>query len=139
MSKAFLDTNVLAYALDQDAGEKRDVARGLLRSSPGIGVISTQVLQEFYVVATRKLGVEPALAKSILHSLRRFETVTVTADLIEDAADCSVVYQLSFWDALIVVSAESAKCSEVWTEDLNAGQVIRGVKVVNPFMKTKGA
>jgi len=136
MSKVFLDTNILAYSLDQDAGEKRDVARGLLRAGVGIGVVSTQVLQEFYVVATRKLGVEPALAKSILHSFRNFETVTVTADLIEGAADCSMVHQLSFWDALIVVSAESARCSELWSEDLDAGQIIRGVKVVNPFAKT---
>ena len=50
--------------------------------------------------------------------------------------DCSVVHQLSFWDALILVAAEKALCSEVWTEDLNAGQVIRGVKVVNPFEET---
>lgn len=133
MSKIFLDTNILAYALDRDGGEKRSVARRLLQTVADTSVVSTQVLQEFYVVATRKLGVEPTLAKSIVHSFRRFETVTVTADLIEAAADCSIVHQLSFWDALIVVTAEAARCSELWTEDLNPGQVIRGVKVVNPF------
>ena len=133
MSKVLLDTNVLVYALDADAGEKQKTARRLLREVASKGVVSTQVLQEFYVVATRKLGVAPNLAKSVLHSLRRFETVTVTADLIEQAADCGVVHQLSFWDALIVVAAESAQCSELWTEDLNPGQVIRGVTVVNPF------
>jgi predicted nucleic acid-binding protein len=133
MSKVFLDTNLLVYAMDADAGGKREAARRLLRGAAGLGVVSTQVLQEFYVVATRKLGVEPALAKSVVHALRRFETVTVTADLIEQAADCSVVHQLSFWDALIVVAAESARCSELWTEDLNPGQILRGVQVVNPF------
>mgnify|MGYP001413849256 CR=1 FL=1 len=133
MSKVFLDTNVLVDALDGDAGEKQTIARRLLRDVARTGVVSTQVLQEFYVVATRKLGVAPPLAKSVLHSLRRFETVTVTADLIEQAADCSVVHQVSFWDALIVVAAESARCSELWTEDLNPGQVLRGVNVVNPF------
>jgi predicted nucleic acid-binding protein len=73
------------------------------------------------------------LAKSILHSLRRSETVTATDDPIEQAVDVSVVSRGSFWNALVVVSAESAQCAELWTEDLNAGQVIRGVKVVNPF------
>lgn len=134
MSKVFLDTNVLVYALDRDAGAKRQTARRLLEvAAGGVGVISTQILQEFYVVATRKLGVEPALAKSILHSLRRFEIVTVTGDLIEQAVDVSVVSRMSFWDALVVVSAEAAQCAQLWTEDLNAGQVIRGVTVVNPF------
>jgi predicted nucleic acid-binding protein len=114
MSKAFLDTNLFVYALDQDAGRKRETARRLLEvAAGGGGVISTQILQEFYVAATRKLGVEPALAKSILHSLRRFETVTVTGDLIEQAVDVSVVSRVSFRDALVVVSAESAQCAEL--------------------------
>ncbi|MHB8765373.1 MAG: PIN domain-containing protein [Deferrisomatales bacterium] len=132
MSKVFLDTNVLVYAMDADAGEKQQTARRSLREVAGNAVVSTQVLQEFFVVATRKLGVAPAVAKSVFHALRRFETVTVTADLIEQAADCSMVHQLSFWDALIVVAAESARCPELWTEDLNPGQIIRGVKVVTP-------
>lgn len=133
MSKIFLDTNILIYALDADAGERQGAARRLLRDVARTGVLSTQVLQEFYVVSTRKLGVAPTLAKSMLHALRRFETVTVTPDLIEQAVDCSAAHRLSFWDALIVVAAESARCSELWTEDLNPGQIICGVKVINPF------
>lgn len=109
------------------------IARRLLRDVARTGVVSIQVLQEFYVVATRKLGVAPPLAKSVLHSLRHFETVTVAADLIEQAADCSAVHQLSFWDALVMVAAESARGSERWTENLNPGQVVRGVNVANPF------
>lgn len=133
MSKVFLDTNLLVYAADQDAAAKRQRARDLLRAAVPVGVLSTQVLQEFYVVATRKLHLSPELAKSLVHGFRRFELVTVTADLIEAAIDTSTVHQISFWDALIVVCAEGARCTELWTEDLNAGQILRGVRVVNPF------
>ena len=93
------------------------------------GVISTQVMQEFYVVATRKLGVEPLLAKSILHAFENFEVVVVDSMLIKEAIDTSIVNQISFWDALIVVSAESAKCEKIWTEDLQHDRVIRGVQI----------
>lgn len=136
MSNVFVDTNLIVYTLDNNDPAKRDHCRKLLATlyEEGNGVISTQVLQEFYVVATRKLGVEPQLAKEILHTLQNLTLVTVTAQLIEAAIDCSRVHQLSFWDALIVISAESARCSELWTEDLNAGQAIRGVRIRNPML-----
>ena len=98
-----------------------------------MGVISTQVMQEFYVAATSKLGADPLLTKDILRSLERFETVVVSPTLIKDAIDCSIINRLSFWDALIVVSAESAQCEILWTEDLNHGQIIRGVRIENPL------
>ena len=97
------------------------------------GVISTQVLQEFYVAATAKLGADPLLVKDILRSLERLETVVVSPMLIKEAIDCSLINRLSFWDALIVVTAESAHCEILWTEDLNHGQVIRGVRIENPL------
>jgi len=90
-------------------------------------------MQEFFVVATRKLGVDPLKAKSILQTLENFEVVAVSPALIYEAIDCSSVYQISFWDALVLVCAESARCAQVLSEDLNHGQVIRGVKVHNPF------
>jgi predicted nucleic acid-binding protein len=100
------------------------------------GVISTQVLQEFYVVATKKLKADPVTVKDIIRSFENFEIVTITTAIINDAIDCSILNMLSFWDALIVSAAEYAKCSQLWTEDLNTGQVIRGVKIVNPFSTT---
>lgn len=135
MSKAFIDTNILVYAMDQSNRKKQARARALLQGAGEnkMGVISTQVLQEFYVAATRKLNVEPLLAKEIIHSLMHFEIVTVDHHLIKEAIDCSILNRISFWDALVIVSAESAKCSEIWSEDLNDGQIIRGVKIVNPF------
>jgi len=90
-------------------------------------------MQEFYVAATSKLGADPLLTKDILRSLERFETVVVSPTLIKDAIDCSIINRLSFWDALIVVSAESAQCEILWTEDLNHGQIIRGVRIENPL------
>ena len=135
MSKVFLDTNILVYSLDQADAAKMAKCRGLIRSltAESRGVISTQVMQEFYVAATSKMGADPLLTKDILRSLERFETVVVSPTLIKDAIDCSIINRLSFWDALIVVSAESAQCEILWTEDLNHGQIIRGVRIENPL------
>jgi predicted nucleic acid-binding protein len=135
MSKVFLDTNILVCSLDQADAAKKEKCRGLIRSltAESRGVISTQVMQEFYVAATSKLEADPLLTKDILRSLERFETVLVSPSLIKDAIDCSIINRLSFWDALIVVSAESAQCEILWTEDLNHGQIIRGVRIENPL------
>lgn len=135
MSKVFLDTNILVYSLDQSHAGKRKKCRGLIKSLTGenSGVISTQVMQEFYVAATTKLGADPLLIKDILRSLERFETIVVSPTLIKEAIDCAIINRISFWDALIVVSAETARCEILWTEDLNHGQIIRGVRIENPL------
>jgi predicted nucleic acid-binding protein len=134
-AKVFIDTNVLVYSVDQHDLAKQKAAREALRriERERSGVISTQVAQEFYVAATRKLGVEPLVAKEMVHALRRLDVVLVDMDLVGEAVDCSILNRLSFWDALIVVAAEKAGCAEVWTEDMNEGQTIRGVKLHNPF------
>lgn len=133
--KAFLDANVLVYAQDAATPKKQAVARDLIASlvASADGVISTQVLQEFYVAATRKLSVPPLVAKGVLKTFAVFETVQVTPSLIQEAVDCAILNELSFWDALILAAAASAGCGRVLSEDLNPGQVILGVKVENPF------
>jgi predicted nucleic acid-binding protein len=135
MSKVFLDTNILVYCLDQSEVGKQRMCRKLIKGLTGehTGVISTQVMQEFYVAATGKLGADPLLIKDILRSLERFETVIVSPMLIKEAIDCAIINRVSFWGALIIVSAESARCEVLWTEDLNHGQVIRGVRIENPM------
>ena len=135
MSKIFLDTNVLLYTLDQNDKERRAQARMILRRviEDDNPVISTQILQEFYVGGTSKLGVDPLLAKSIVHSFENMEVVQVDPHLIGEAIDVSILNQISFWDALVVAAAESAKCSTLYSEDLNPGQIIRGVRIENPF------
>jgi predicted nucleic acid-binding protein len=136
MSKVFLDTNLLVYTMDSYDTEKKQQCRSLLKTVTRDmqGVISTQVMQEFYVAATRKLGADPLTTKDVMNAFTRFEVVGVTPDIINSAVDCSILNRLSFWDALIVAAAESAHCDFLWTEDLNNGQVIRGVKVENPLL-----
>ena len=133
--KVFIDANILVYALDKRFPGKRKRAAEVLRNlqERGGGVVSTQVLQECYVAATSKLGIEPLTAKEALVKLKALELVLVDFPLIQDAIDTSLLNRISFWDALIVVSAEKAACAELWTEDLNDGQTIRGVRIRNPF------
>ena len=133
MSKVFLDTNILVYAQDQADPAKRSRARECLSQANTDMVISTQVLQEFYVTTVKKLHVPTPNAKSLVRSLEGLETVLIDRPLILEAIDCSAMDQLSFWDALIVCAARHANCETIWTEDLNDGQVIRGVQVVNPL------
>ena len=139
MSKIFVDTNILVYTIDEFDKKKRDKSRSLLKSAATDfkGIISTQVMQEFYVTATNRLGVDPLIAKDILKTFELFETVVIGPPLVYDAVDCSVINRISFWDALIIVSAESAHCQKLWTEDLNDGQVIRGVQIENPLKSMK--
>ena len=112
MPKIFIDTNILVYSLDQFEIEKQKRCRELLQTLTGDlrGVISTQVMQEFFVASTTKLGADILIVKDILHSFERFETIIITPQIIKDAIDCSIINKLSFWDALIVTAAESAKC-----------------------------
>jgi len=135
VAKVFLDTNILVYTIDKKDRDKQDQSRNLIKriSSDHVPVISTQVLQEFYNAITSKLKVDQIVAKNVLHSYRNMEIVSADLVLIEQAVDISVLFQLSFWDSLIVAAAEQANCSILVTEDLNDGQKIRGIEIVNPF------
>lgn len=135
MGKVFVDSNIVVYTMDDAAPAKRDRCISLLASLRGNprGVVSTQVLQETYSVATSKLGVEPLAAKRTVRALTLLEVVTVTPPLILEAIDCSVLNAISFWDALIVAAAASANCETLWTEELNHDQLIMGVRVENPL------
>ena len=136
MAGTFLDTNILLYAVDAKAPvAKRKRARDLRdrHFKDGTGAISTQVLQEFFVNATRRLGLPAALVRDQVEELRRMTLIQVTPQLILDAIDLHRLSRVSFWDALVLRAAKAAGCGQVLTEDLNAGQVFDGVKVVNPF------
>jgi predicted nucleic acid-binding protein len=133
--KSFIDTNILIYQMDNRDIVKQRKCRELVRALviKHEAVISTQILQEFYVTCTAKLKIKPILVKGMMHGFLNMEVVTVGSDLINEAVDTSVQYQISFWDSLVVVSAESAKCQYLITEDLNEGQIIRNVKIMNPL------
>jgi predicted nucleic acid-binding protein len=133
----FVDTNVLVYAHDADAGSKRDRAEKLLRElwDSGVGRLSVQVLQEFYVNATRKLAtpLAQASAREVVSSYGTWVREATTADTVTRAIDVSAVAQISFWDALIVAAAEQVDATQICSEDLNDGQAIAGIRIVNPF------
>ena len=133
--RTFLDTNVLIYADDQDAGEKASVCREILRTaiSSGRGVLSTQVLQEFFVVSTRKLGVPPDVARRKVELLCTLEVIGIQVADVLAAIDLHRLHSISFWDALIVRSAAAAGCKRLLTEDLQDGSVISGVRIESPF------
>lgn len=135
MSKIFFDTNILLYAGDSQNPTKQHAARKILTSlnKKTSGVISTQVLQEYYVVEVKKFKRDPLIIKQVLKTWEQFEVITITPSLIEEAIDISLLNKLSFWDSLIIAAACFAKCTQLMTEDLQHGQIIRGLKIINPF------
>jgi len=134
----FVDTNILIYAHDRGAGEKRiQATRALERLwDEQTGRVSVQVLQEFYVTATQKLKTPRASAREIVQIYTPWVQYPTTPETILLASELSERAQLSFWDALIVASAEQVGATQLYTEDLNAGQIIAGVKIVNPLVST---
>lgn len=136
VSKIFVDTNLFVSSIDQREPEKKEKARAILRKIIDSHqlVISTQVIKEFYVVATTKLKAEKLIVKNIIHSFRNMEVVNNDLELIEQAIDISLISQLSFWDSLIIAAAEKANCEVVYSEDLNTGQTYRGIMVIDPFI-----
>lgn len=135
--RTFLDSNVLVYSVDESPAEKakHDRAAEVLTTQPDSLVVSTQVLQEFYVVSTRKLKnplSEERAAKAV-RGIAKLGVVGIDVPLVLAAVDTSRTAQLSLWDALIIEAASRAGCERVLSEDLNAGQIIRGVTIQNPF------
>ncbi|MFV2063594.1 MAG: PIN domain-containing protein [Chloroflexota bacterium] len=134
----FVDTNVLLYAHDRSAGSKRDVAAALVADlwTSRLGVLSTQVLQEFYVNATRKLPrpLSAPRARAIISNyatwpVRRVEPVDVVA-----ASRLEKRHHLPFWDALVIVCAARVGALRLVSEDMQHGRVIAGVRIENPFV-----
>jgi len=135
MGRSFLDTNLLLYCDDRADLRKQRIALDLwarLRRS-GEGVVSIQVLQEYYRNATVKIGLDPAFARRRVEQHARFQVVIPSTSLVLAAIDLTRLVSISFWDALIVEAARGASCEQLLTEDLQAGQIISGVRVVNPF------
>ncbi len=134
-AERFCDSNVLLYAASNAPEDtaKREVARRVL-AMEGVG-FSAQVLQEFYVNATRKpaLRLSEEEALEILTALRGFPILPVTEELVFAAVALKVRHQISYWDAAIVAAATALGAHELYSEDLNDGQDYGGVRVVNPF------
>ena len=132
----FADTNVLLYSVSTvpEEADKTRKAQALL-ANRDIG-LSLQVLQEFYVQATRASRAEPLThdeAMGFIRAWRRFPTQELTLAVMDDALALKARFQVSYWDAAIIAAARASGCTEVLSEDLNDGQDYGGVRVVNPF------
>ena len=134
--RVFVDTNILVYADDAAAGKKRRQARDVFEDlvAGGRAVVSTQVLQEYFVAATRKLKMSAEDARARVELFNQLDVVLIQPDMIVDAIDLHRLHQLSFWDALIIRSAVAGGCSRLLSEDLHDGGSIAGVRVENPFV-----
>ena len=136
--RVFVDTNVLIYAHDLDAGLKHDRAAVIVADlwERENGIISTQVLQEFYVNVTRKIAkpLTPAAARGIIRNYLAWCVEANEPSAVLLASEIGERNRISFWDALIVASAARAGADRILSEDLSHGQVLEGVRIENPFL-----
>jgi predicted nucleic acid-binding protein len=137
MAPRFLDTNILIYSISQDPPEsaKRDIAVALVEQPDN--ALSVQVLQEFYVQATRASrthALPHETAVSLIQTwIERFPVQDQTVSILGDALDIKAATRLSYWDAAIVAAARALGCRELLTEDMSHGQTVDGVTIINPF------
>jgi predicted nucleic acid-binding protein len=135
--RLFVDTNILIYAHDLDAGVKHSAASRLLINiwEAGTGILSVQVLQEFYVNITRKIPspLPKAIARGLISNYMAWQVELNTPQTLLHASEIEERYQLSFWDSLIIAAAYQGGSDKILTEDLNHGQVIEGIVIENPF------
>ena len=134
--RTFFDSNILLYADDArfDAKRKRAIELILQHRDQGTAVLSLQVLQEYFSNATRKLGIDPVEARRKVEIFSRFHLVEPRLSDVLEAIDLYRLHRINYWDAMVVHCAGKSGCLQVLTEDLHSGQVIGGVRIVNPFL-----
>jgi predicted nucleic acid-binding protein len=134
-ARSFFDTNVLIYADDKAAPAKQRRALDLVAEHrrAGTGVVSLQVLQEYFVTITRKLRVDQRIARRKVELLAEFDIAATDVTDVLAAIDLHFLHGFSFWDALVMRSAKQAGCSVLLTEDMQETREIDGVRIVNPF------
>ncbi|OOR91509.1 hypothetical protein B0181_02825 [Moraxella caviae] len=133
--KAFIDTNILVYTVDGRFAQKRQIALDLIAGLQANHqlVISTQVLQEFYNVTTHKLKLDPVDMQGMVAKFSQLPTVLTDVSLIEQGIRVSIHHKLRLWDALMIVAGVRADCKIMYSEDLTHGQIIQGIRILNPF------
>jgi len=136
-ARTFVDSNVLIYAHDADAGLKQHLAAAHLRElwTSATGLLSTQVLQEFYVNVTRKIPkpLAATAAREVVRDYAAWVETPITPATVARASEIAEIWQISFWDAMILAAAEECRAERLLTEDLAAGAKIAGIEVLNPF------
>lgn len=134
----FVDTNILIYAEDVSSGEKHMRARELILDlwDKGDGVVSVQVLQEFYVNVTRKIGnpLSARAAATIVREYLTWQVVENTRELLVDGMARVESAQLSFWDAMVIQAAISRGCDSLYSEDWQHGLRFGELQIINPFV-----
>ncbi|HVB40899.1 MAG TPA: PIN domain-containing protein [Terriglobales bacterium] len=137
--KTFIDTNILIYAHDLDEPRKRGLANAALREiwESNTGIISLQILMEFYVNATRKLRLGHEAAREIMERYAEWVTAVVEPRDVLAATRLEEDAKINFWDALIVVAAAKSGAERILTEDMNPGQRLLGVRIENPFLASR--
>jgi predicted nucleic acid-binding protein len=132
----FVDTSVLLYAISRDPAEQDKAKRANDILAERDLALSEQVLQEFYVQATRPSrpdAIGHRQAVLLIESFRRFRVQDLTSGIVMAALEAQQRFQLSCWDAAIIEASRAIGCTEVLSEDLNDGQDYGGVRVTNPF------
>lgn len=134
-ARSFFDTNIIVYGDDKSAPAKQRRALDLLAEHrrAGTGVVSLQVLQEYFVTVTKKLSVEPSVARRKVELLAEFDVATPQLADVMAAIDLNRLHGFSFWDALILRMAQQAGCKVLFSEDLQEARLVDGIQVVNPF------
>jgi predicted nucleic acid-binding protein len=134
-ARSFFDTNICVYADDKSAPAKQRRAVELIveHRRDRSGVVSLQVLQEYFVTVTRKLHLDPAIARRKVELLAEFDVAAPGLPDILAAIDLHRLHNVSFWDALVLRSAQQAGCSVLFSEDMQSGRVVDGIRIINPF------
>jgi predicted nucleic acid-binding protein len=136
IARRFIDTNILLYSISRDPDETRKRERAVALLQEDDLALSVQVLEEFYVQATRASRPDPLphdLTVGLIHAWRRFPVQDITVDILVAALELKAQYGFSYWDSAIVAAARALGCRELFSEDLSHGQQIGDLLIVNPF------
>jgi predicted nucleic acid-binding protein len=132
----FVDTNILLYSISRDPGETTKLERALDLLDSGDVALSVQVLQEFYVQATRPTRPDPLphdIAAGLIRTWTRFRIQEIDLVILSAALEIKAAHGFSYWDSAIIAAARALGCRELYTEDMSHGRRIDGMVIVNPF------
>lgn len=135
-ARHFLDTNVLLYSISKDRDETSKKERAIALLEADGGGLSVQVLQEFYVQATRVTRPDPLpheIAAGLIRTWMRFAVQDITASVLTRALDIKVNHGFSYWDSAIIAAARALGCRELYSEDMADGREVEGILIINPF------
>jgi predicted nucleic acid-binding protein len=132
----FLDTNILLYSISTNPADALRRERAIELLGQDDGALSVQVLQEFYVQATRATRPRPLsheTAVGLLTAWTRFKVQEITLSILNSALEIKAVHRFSYWDSAIIAAARALGCREVYSEDMSHGREVEGITIINPF------